>query len=868
MMGAFLVASAVAPAQPVSQSQLASDYTIRNWQTEDGLPQNSVTGILQTKDGYLWSGTFNGLVRFDGVKFTTFNTANSPAMGSDSVVCLFEDRLGQLWIGTDGGGLTRYSQGHFLNYPLTNRAGASIVSSLAEDEAGTLWVATDAGLFRMAAGSLEFYEPPAVPEGFGVVRHLCCDRDGQLWISAERGLFVKLGEQVRRMPGYEGVTRLATSDARAVVSFHARRGLVHWQDDAGVLRQTQPAGPADDLPRSIVWCKNGDVWLGTDRGLARLRGSQWTRYSLPDQFRAATVLALYEDRERNVWVGLNGAGLLRLHERALDTISSRDGLPGDDVVVLLEESPGKVWIGGFGLGVGVWEKGRFELLPGLAVDNQSVHALARDAGGRMWVGVREGRLVSWRNGRAETDEAAPQQGARVLFVSRDGDLWIGSRLGGVEHRHHDTGKRTRYTPEAGLSDVRVTAIAEDREGAIWVGTLRGLNRIRQGKITRFYREQGLGSDCVHTLLLDQEGVLWVGTVGGGVAVQLGERFAAIGAAQGLPNDVIGQILEDGRGSLWLGSNGGILRVNRAELLSCARGELANVRCRTFGRREGMLNPECAGGFQPACFKAHDGRLWFASVGGVVIVDPDKLAPTSVPPPVKVEAVFADGRPCQILGTGAATRVRIPAGTTRVQVGYTGLSFVAPEDLRFQFRLDTLNAKWIDAGSERTAYFDRLAPGEYGFHVRACTSDGVWNEPETALRLQVAAFWWQTAWFRWALVAGIVVAFSGLFWLVHARHLRRTLELAEHRNAKLRAEELGVANRALRTRSEELEHALANVKTLRGLIPICSGCKKIRDDKGFWEQVELYVARHSDARFTHGLCPACTEKYFPGLQEED
>jgi hypothetical protein len=395
-----------------------------------------------------------------------------------------------------------------------------------------------------------------------------------------------------------------------------------------------------------------------------------------------------------------------------------------------------------------------------------------------------------------------------------------------------------------------------------------LNRIHHGGLSRFYREHGLGSDCVHSLLVDKRGVLWVGTVGGGLGVRLAAgRFASLGAAHGLANEVIGQILEDDNGALWLGSNGGILRVSREELLACASGARATVHCRTFGRREGMSNPECAGGFQPSCFRARDGRLWFATVGGAVIVDPERLGKNALPPPVVVTSVSADGVGCRLANSIAGPlRARVPPGTARVQVHYSGLSFVAPEDMRFQVRLEGLDADWIDAGSRREASLDRLSPGLYSFRVRACNSDGVWNEEGARLWLEVEPFWWQTSWFRSSASASVFLATLGLAWRTHTRRLGRALELAERRSAGLRAAELGTANRNLQARAQELESALANVRTLSGLIPICAGCKKVRDDKGYWEQVELYVSRHSEARFSHGLCPGCAEEYFPGLDD--
>ena len=856
ILGVLIVLPLLVSLRASERGSAPGGYLERTWQTEQGLPQNSVTDIVQTQDGYLWLGTFNGLARFDGVRFVNFTTANSPGLISDSVTALLEDRAGRLWIGTDGSGLSCFRNGAFTSYIATNHPGATVVSALAEDRAGTLWVGTDGGLYRLVGDRLQEFFTTNAPKGLEIVRHLCCDNEGRLWIGAEKGLFVLEKGETRLVSPYRAEEPVAVTADGGVWYFNGSGQLVQF--DGG---RTNPVlswvGPT---PHCLRLMRNKDIWLGGMAGLSHIRAGTRTDYPMNGGLVDHEVLVIFEDREGNLWVGTNGGGLIQLRERVLETYTTRDGLPGNDVAVLCEDARGRIWIGGFSQGAGILDAGHYRRLPGLPADTRDVYALWHGAADRILLGTRDGRLMGWQNDRIILDKQGLPDMTRVIFEDCDGGQWLGTRLEGVEYHHQ--GKITRYSPAEGLTSGCVTSILQDRQGAIWVGTKQGLNRIREGKITCFGQEQGLGSDCIHTLYVDPEGELWVGTVGGGLARFKNDRFVTIAAPQGLPNVVIAQIIEDGRGSLWLGSNGGIIRARRAELIECTEGRLATVHCQVFGRNDGMLNPECAGSFQPSCCKGHDGRLWFATVGGVVVIDPARLGFNPQPPNVHIESLLVDGvrYPMPPSTPSSLATVTLPPGTLRLEINYTGLSYVVPERVQFRFRLEGLDARWVEAGERRTAYFNRLTPGPYQFLVTACNNDGVWSKSGAGLALIAAPFWWQTIGFKTACILSLLTIVLAVLQQVHQHRLRRMIELADQRNTRLHAAELNAANRKLQERTGELEQALVKVSTLRGLIPICSVCKKVRNDQGYWQQVEAFVRDHSEAEFSHGLCPECFHGY--------
>ena len=487
------------------------------------------------------------------------------------------------------------------------------------------------------------------------------------------------------------------------------------------------------------------------------------------------VISLWEDREKNLWCG-TGAGLVVIRPNNLETISPPDKWKSRPVLSVLPAPDGALWVGTEGAGLYRLQNGgwtNFDSAQGIR--NPYVWSLAADGAGKIWAGTWGGGLFAQKD---DAFDFAPGLEnfllpmPALLFVGDE--LWIGTPAGALRYQN---GKLERFNEIAGKPFGDVRAIAQDKSGALWFGTAGGgLVRLQNGNFRRFKKSDGLSSDFIECLHFADDGALWIGTFGGGLDRFKDGKFSVINREQGLPNGVIGHIESDGRGYFWMSSYGGILRASEKDLNRCADGEIAEVPFLTYGINDGLPTLECSEGLQSAGGKTADGRLWFPTAKGLVAVDPAGVKINPLPPPVRIEEMRVDDK--KFADGNAAGPLKIPPGRHRIEFEYTGLSFVAPEKVRFKCRLNDFETDWADVGTKRVATYNYIPPGNYSFQVIACNNDGVWNETGASLKFEVLPYFWQTTWFR--VLGGLATALAagGVVWFDTRRRMRRRLERAE------------------------------------------------------------------------------------------
>lgn len=762
----------------------AGDYFTQVWQTEDGLPQNAVTAILQTHDGYLWVGTYNGLARFDGVRFVIFADGRTPGLQSSRVTSLFEDAEGGLWIGHETGGLTLFKDGRFRpmetraawnggkilaigadankdvwlfneegllarvrdGLVLTPRAGmAPGIMSFAADRRGGFWIVRDGKVSTLRGERLVAEDFDAGPNE-GYVQGICASRNGGVWVASDGRLrrwqggrwAADLGEAPW---GLSGIVPLIETREGLLVGGTISSGLYVVRPGASALHFSRTNGLLQNWVRSVCEDREGNLWLGAgSAGLVALREGKVARVNPPDHWQERAVLSVCVGRDSAMWVGTEGAGLYRYHEGQWARYGEDEGVLNPFVWSVAESAAGELWVGTWGGGLFVRRGDRFERATGLEDFTAPATALHHAAKGAVWVGTSDG----------------------LLKYEKSGLTWF-SRQQGLE-----------------VPDVR--AVVQSEDGTVWFGMLGGgLGYVKSGAVRQFRKRDGLSSDFVHCLRLDKDGTLWIGTAGGGLNRYKNGRFAAISTQHGLPDPVICHIEEDERGHLWMSSHGGIIRVSKAELNRCADGETNQVNCHAYGRGDGMPTLECSGGLQPAGCRTADGRLWFTTTKGLVAVNPAEVKRNPLPPPVVIEAMLVDGQPAIWGGTNRAP-LRIPPGRHQFEFQYTGLSFTAPEKVRFRRRLEGLEMRWLDAGPKRSINYSYIPPGTYDFRVQACNSDGVWNEEGDTLAFIILPQFWQTWWFRLLVGLNSAALVAGSVLFVMRRRMQLKLERLERQRA--------------------------------------------------------------------------------------
>lgn len=769
-----------------SAASLASGYVLRLWQTEDGLPQNMVTSAVQTADGYLWLGTYNGLARFDGAHFQVFEPTNAPGLQDRCISQLFADPAGTLWIGHESGAVTRLREGRFEAVAAPSGITGEKIIGLGRDEQGRPWAMRENGAVDSLGHDARLPSLIA-PDAPGIMAWTQNGR-GRIWV-AENGRAAGLVDgallpldfaPAAPSPAVEGIAA-ANDDGLWVLGAGRIRKWVgdRWSEDRGTL----PA--AVNTPSACLELRDGTLAVGTVYSglfLFFADGREPVHFDRSNGLPQDWVRFLYEDREGNLWVGAGTAGLVSIHPTAFSTLNAPDQWQGSTTLSIAPGRGGALWIGTDGAGLyrhaaGQWTHyGEAE-----GVSNRHLPAVTETGDGVAWAATFwRGSPFRLENGRFVRPAGIdPDSSAVFALVPGEpaGRLLIGNRDGLLQW---DNGRATWLIKAQDDSGGGIRAIVTDREGGIWCGYARGgLARLAGGKLTYFRKEDGLASDAVQCLWADEAGALWIGTDAGLCRYKEG-RFATLAAAQGVADSFIGYIMDDGVGHLWLSTHHGLQRVAKQELNRCADGLTETITSRVYDHSDGLPTIEFTGGLQAAGCRTPDGRLWFACTKGVVCVDPRRIESNRTPPPVVIETLLVDGQ--QVASAAGTLADRLPPDHQRMEIRYSGLSYVAPNKVLFKYRLEGIDQDWIDAGGRRAAFYSRLPAGNYRFQVIACNNDGVWNNEGAALAFTVAPFFWQTWWFlgSCALLAGAAVAHGARY--LTRRRLQRKVEQLERENA--------------------------------------------------------------------------------------
>jgi signal transduction histidine kinase/ligand-binding sensor domain-containing protein len=806
------------------------------WSIEDGLPQNSVNDITQTRDGYLWLATYGGLVRFDGTRFVVFDRSVD-GIDSIRVRTLHEDPTGTLWAATDDGMVLRYRDGRFATFGRAAGLPVDAALRIETDRAGNLWITWTRAMTKFDGRTFETFEPQAFDRGVTLRAHLVQHYGSHsTWWSRDRDGVHCLFAGV--------VTTCLTPDAAVddVVGVSTEPSGALWIRfrTAGVMRihgnerRTFAVPARAGRPHMFFTDRSGRFWSYGQGGIVQRLDTNATI-----SVSAAWVLSMYEDREGSVWAGTT-EGLRRLRTTSIAVRSTADGLSSNNVYAILRQRSGDVWVGTWGGGLNRMAGGQvrsYRAADGLPSDN--VTTLFEDSTGRLWVGTTLGLV--YRDGdrfvRHQAAEGVTSAAVWAMHEDPSGDLWFATDRGLVR-QHND--RYVRYTTSDGLPHDRVLSLAGDSRGGLWIGTAQGLGRYDGTRFEALAGAQGLVGNHVRSIYEDADGIVWIGTYDGGLYRWRTGHLTRYTTHEGLLENGIFQILEDHNGYFWMGSNRGIQRVARAALNAFADGHARSIPATAYGLQDGMTSLECNGGRQPSGLRMPDGTLWIPTQGGIAIVDPRAVGPRPDPPPVRIEELRFRGNPIAFAGG-----LTVPAGRNTLEVHYTAISFVKPEQVRFRYRLAGQDDDWVEAGAMRSVAYSGLPSGTYEFIVTAANGDGAWHASGDRVTIVVNAPFWQRGWF---LATAIVTVLS----LVHLIERRRVNRLRRaHARQQAFARQLLETQEAERRRiSHELHDSLGQTLFLirqRARAAIARSNTADAPDQALGEIVELATAAYGEMK---------------------
>ncbi|MEZ5425075.1 MAG: two-component regulator propeller domain-containing protein [Pyrinomonadaceae bacterium] len=754
----------------------AGQYRFDIWTTDRGLPQNSVNGIFQSSDGFLWFTTNDGIVRFDGVRFKVFDKANTEGLLNNRFNFAFEDGRGRYWFRAEEEALVLYENGVFKTFNSKNGLPGKKIGPIFDDKRGGVNLEVNGDCYNYADGKFSLMEFKKMePEKNGLA--VCfADSKGGVWRSVNGGLR-------RYFENEEFEYDLNYGNNPGISIFEDRLGNF-WFGSSGhqLVRiyqgrlQKFSLVPGNNV--SFTEDVFGNIWMGHSKGVTRInsaavesaepRDDQLQTFTDKDGLTDNRIISIAADREGGVWAGSITGGLTQITRQSIKVFSGSDwNSPDENVYPILEDSENNVWLGVWVSSLVKYANGKFSTYQA----PPNISSLLEDSNKRLWIGTLEG-LYEFKNGRVENmnDEVGIPSTTviQAIIEDRQNNLWLGTGADGLL-RYKD-GKIKGFTTDNGLPENKVTALLEMKDGRICVGTRQGLAFLKDDEFTVMTEKDGLTSNYVRSLYEDDEGILWIGTYDNGLSRYKDGKFFNYTVGDGLYSKNVFCILEDDNGWFWINSNTGIYRVSRRELEDFAAGKIEKITSIAYTTRDGLKNAEGNGERHPAGIKRKNGEMWFPTLQGAAVVNPAEIRINALPPPVHFDDILIDGKN---IGN-YRDQVTLKPEQENIEIDYTGLSFVNSNLVKFRYRMEGIDKDWNEAGTRRFAYYNHLPPGEYVFRLQAANRDGVWNREGKMLKVIVQPLFYETWWF-FALVS---LSVTGLVLLIFFYRISQLKQIAE------------------------------------------------------------------------------------------
>jgi ligand-binding sensor domain-containing protein/serine phosphatase RsbU (regulator of sigma subunit) len=812
----------------VSHARTISQYNIEIWNANNGLPTNGALHIIQSKDGYLWLGTFNGLVKFDGVDVTIYDRNNIPELTNNVFEHLLQEDDSTFWFCTQGG-VVKKSNTNWKIFTTKNGLPSNITSFALLDSKKKLWIATSNGLAYLKDENTFSTEGIPTILTKNQIRAIAEDKAGNLWFAVG-----KIGV-VCLQPNGQTILYNDTKLSSNIISHlcPVKNGNIWVSTEAGVniIKPDGSVGRISSnigLPSNFIdYCyedRNGEIWVGTERGLAKILPGRVSTLSKSEDIDIHNVTSVMQDFEGHIWVTTYRHGFYRLKTGRFNTYSMEEGLSDDMVYGVYENLEDSTLLIASEKGIDVFnlkeevigrEFSKFHLNEKLP--SQIVRDLLKDSKGNWWICTREG-LVRSNHKEFEiftAEKGLPSNFIRNVCEAKDGSIWVGTVEGLAIYKND---KFEIITKNEGLSNNFILNIFQDSKDNIWISTREGVNKIKDGKVIEVYSlKNGLAGDVTFKMHEDKQGLLWVGANGGLNVILPNGSVRNFANKLGHWGQTVFEVIEDNVGTFWITCNEGVFTVKKSDLLDYMEGKIQDIPSRLYNKEDGLKVSEATPNSR-VC-KASDGKLWIPTIRGVAVLNPYETDVSNFPPPIAFDFIKVDYEDVPLNGD-----IIIPAGNQRIEIKFTGLSYKAPYNIQFKHQLENFDKDWIVVGRRREAFYTNLPPGEYEFKVAASNTDGVWSNPKT-IKIIKLPYFWQTIWF-WIIaffgVIGIILII--LKWRIQsiARQNQILEKLVEERTEQVRKQsaeievknkELAFQNTEIEAKKDELEESYESIKLL-------------------------------------------------------
>jgi signal transduction histidine kinase/ligand-binding sensor domain-containing protein len=765
--------------------KLITQYGHLAWRTQDG-DLNTPSSIAQTTDGYIWIGTFEGLVRFDGARFTLWKPPEGQSLPARSHNFMLAGRDGTLWIATTGG-LTRLRDGQLFNYsPPSGGWGAS---NIFEDRDGTIWVTRyrvsdgQGPLCRVSGDTLQCFgekDGISVKWGFGITQ----DTRGDIWFGSTiltrwspGSSTVYFKDELKNVGGESGVEDLAAGESgslwAALNGVGPKLGVRYFSDGKWSSYVVPGFDGSTVRSHTLYRDRNHSLWVGTEnQGLYRIHEGIADHYGMANGLSGNTVVMISEDREGNLWV-VTDKGVDFFRDTPVVSFSTTEGLSAAGISSILALRDGSVWIANEGAVNVIRGSKVLSISPREGLPGQLPEGMFQDRAGRVWVGI-DNKLAIYENSRFSTiPKPAGASSGPIRYFSftedPDGNIWALEFIDPKIHLIRIRDQRIQEDIPLDDSFRRAKHIAADRDGGIWIGntTTNRLARYYRGKMETTLLDVG-GESYFSTfnLFVDEENALWASTNNGVQRLKDGQ-LTIMNTRNGLPNSVVYASIFDDHGSLWLYASGGLMKIPAEDVATWLQAPESKLHVKTFDALDGA-HANAGNMNDPRVSKSPDGRLWFATNRLVQVIDPRLSYTNTIEPPVQLERVISDGKIYTDRGP-----LKLPPLHNQLEFDYTALSFIEPRKVNFRYKLEGHDDEWVEAGTRRQAFYNNLPPASYRFRVIACNNDGVWNEAGATLDVIIAPRWYQTILFRVLSLLAIVLVVWSLYRL-RVRQVAKTI----------------------------------------------------------------------------------------------